>query len=123
MLRAEFEHLVAETFERLPEKFRGAIENVAVVVEDYPDRETIQKMRLRSKYDLLGLYQGVPLTQRGSWYGMTPVVPDRISLYQQNIESVSRSPEELRDKVYEVLVHEIGHYFGMNEEEIRAAGY
>jgi predicted Zn-dependent protease with MMP-like domain len=123
MLRAEFEHMVAETFDRLPERFREAIENVAVVVEDYPDLETIRKMRLRTKHDLLGLYQGVPLTHRGSWYGTSATVPDRISLYQQNIESVSRSPEELQDKVYEVLVHEIGHYFGMDEDEIRAAGF
>lgn len=115
--------MVAETFDRLPERFREAIENVAVVVEDYPDLETIRKMRLRTKHDLLGLYQGVPLTHRGSWYGTSATVPDRISLYQQNIESVSRSPEELQDKVYEVLVHEIGHYFGMDEDEIRAAGF
>jgi len=123
MERSEFEKIVEKAFEKLPDKFKSAVENVGIVVEDYPAEELVQKLRLPSKHHLLGLYQGIPLTGRGSWYGMTPVTPDKISLYQQNIEAVCRREEEIEKKVYEVLIHEIGHYFGMSEEEIRSAGY
>ena len=88
-----------------------------------PSEELVRNLRLRSKHHLLGLYQGVPLTARGSWYGTMPVVPDKISLYQKNIEAQCSTEEEIEDKIYEVLLHEIGHYFGMSEDEIRAAGY
>jgi predicted Zn-dependent protease with MMP-like domain len=83
----------------------------------------VQQLRLRSKHDLLGLYRGIPLPQRGTWYGATPVLPDRISLYRKNIEAGVRSDEELAARIREVLIHEIGHYFGMSEKEIRQAGY
>ena len=118
-----FEKIVEKTFERLPDKFREAIENVGVFTEEYPTQEIVEKMHLPSKYHLLGLYQGVPLPQRGSWYGMTPISPDRISLYKNNIEAQCRSDKEIEEKIFEVLIHEIGHYFGMSEEEVRAAGY
>ncbi|MBI1803511.1 MAG: metallopeptidase family protein [Ignavibacteriae bacterium] len=118
-----FEKIVERVFDRLPDKFREAIENVGVFTEDYPSEELVHKLHLPSKYHLLGLYQGVPLTLRGTWYGMTPIAPDKISLYKQNIEARSRTDEEVEQMIYEVLIHEIGHYFGMNEEEIRAAGY
>ncbi len=123
MDRSAFENLVEQTFEKLPEKFKEAIENVGVYVEDQPDEDLAAKMRLRSRRDLLGLYQGVPLTARGTWYGMSPVIPDKITLYQKNIEAGCRTDDEIAAKIYEVLVHEIGHYFGMSEDEIRLAGY
>ena len=72
---------------------------------------------------LLGLYEGIPLTRRGAEYGVYPVVPDTITLYQKNIEAVSRSDEEVRGTIRDVLIHEIGHYFGMTDAEIRKAGY
>ena len=123
MEREEFEQLVSQAFDQLPEQFHRAIENLHVVVEDYPDGETVAQMNLRSKHDLLGLYQGIPLNRRGQWYGMVPVVPDKISLYQKNIERGDWSGQRIQEKIREVLIHEIGHYFGMTEDEIRAAGY
>jgi predicted Zn-dependent protease with MMP-like domain len=123
MDREAFEKIVERAFELLPEKFMEAIDNVGVVVEDYPNEELVHKMNLSSKHHLLGLYQGVPLSKRGSWYGMAPVIPDKISLYQKNVEAVCRTDDEIVRKIQEVLIHEIGHYFGMSEEEIRAAGY
>lgn len=123
MERAEFEKIVEEAFARLPEKFRSAIDNVGVVVEDYPTDEIVRSMGLRSRRALLGLYQGVPLTLRGTWYGTTPVAPDKISLYQKNIEAAAGTHEEIALAIEEVLVHELGHYFGMTDEEIRRAGY
>jgi predicted Zn-dependent protease with MMP-like domain len=121
--RQEFEAIVQAVYEQLPPKFKDAIENVGIVVEDYPDDNVIQVMNLRSRYDLLGLYQGIPLPKRGVWYGMSPTMPDRISIYQKNIERVCRTEEEVKSKIHEVVIHEIGHYFGMTEDELRAAGY
>lgn len=120
---AEFEQIVEKSFDLLPEKFRSAIENVGIVVEPLPTDEIVRKMHLRSRYHLLGLYQGIPLTLRGQWYGMSPVAPDRISLYQKNIEASVNGGEELEARIAEVLIHEIGHYFGMSDDEIRKAGY
>ena len=99
------------------------IENVAVVVEAFPEDELVRQMHLRSKHDLLGLYQGIPLNARGTSYGTQPVSPDKITLYQNNIEAQAGSIEEIRGLIHEVLLHEIGHYFGMSEKEIREAGY
>jgi predicted Zn-dependent protease with MMP-like domain len=121
--RSDFEKLVEQAFDRLPPKFKEAVENVGIVVEDYPSEEIVRNMRLRSKRQLFGLYQGVPLPHRGTWYGMSPVSPDKISLYQKNIEAFCRDDTQIEQLVYDVLVHEIGHYFGMNDEEIRDAGY
>lgn len=123
MSREEFEAMVEKAFERLPEKFKTAFENVGIVVEDYPNEELVRKLRLRSKHDLLGLYQGIPLPSRGVGYGMAPSMPDTISIYQKNIEAQSRTVAEIEQLVYDVLVHETGHYFGMNEAQIRKAGY
>jgi predicted Zn-dependent protease with MMP-like domain len=123
MDQVSFENIVEQTFERLPDQFKKAIENVGVLVEEYPDEEIVSKLRLRSKHDLLGLYQGIPLTRRGANYGTTPISPDKISLYKPNIEAHCRNDREVSEKIYEVLIHEIGHYFGMNEAEIRAAGF
>ncbi|HLX13473.1 MAG TPA: metallopeptidase family protein [Bacteroidota bacterium] len=123
MERKDFERLVEDAFEDLPDQFKDAIENVGVVVEDYPSDELAKSMGLRSRHDLLGLYQGIPLTKRGTWYGMYPAAPDKISLYQKNIEAVAGSDSQLRKKVREVLIHEVGHYFGMTDEEIRKAGF
>ena len=117
----EFLATVERTFELLPEQFREAIDNVSIAVEDYPTPEIVSSMKLRSKHELLGLYQGTPLPHRGTWYGMSPVVPDRISLYKANIERESRG--DLEGTIRETLIHEIGHYFGMSEDEIRDAGY
>jgi len=123
MDREAFEKLVERIFEHLPDKFRSSIENVRIIIEDYPSDSLTQQLRLSSRDQLLGLYQGVPLPNRTSWYGRSPVVPDTISLYQKNIERRSRTDEELERNVRETLMHEIGHYFGMTEEEIRSAGY
>lgn len=120
---ASFEKLVDQVFVRLPEQFRAALENIAVFVEDYPTDEIVRNMRLPSRHHLLGLYQGIPLTKRGTWYGMSPVTPDKISLYRCNILEHCAQEEDIEQRIYEVLVHEIAHYFGMDEDQVRAAGF
>ena len=120
--RKAFEELVQQIFDSLPDQFQLHMENVRIVVEDVPSYDTLEKMRVQSS-SLLGLYEGIPLNKRGTWYGMYPVVPDKITLYKSNIErGVSNTPE-LREQIRHVLIHEIAHYYGMNEEEIRSAGY
>jgi predicted Zn-dependent protease with MMP-like domain len=123
MTREEFEHIVQEAFDSLPERFRASVENVRVIVEDKESPRTRERVGVRSGSMLLGLYEGIPLTRRGSHYGMAPAIPDTITLYQRNIEAVVRTRHEVSGVISDVLIHELGHYFGMNEEEIRRAGY
>ena len=120
LTRDAFEEIAQDAYDALPDDFHDTIDNVYIVVEDYPSEETQKKMRV-SREGLLGLYEGVPLTQRGTWYGSTPVLPDRITLYQKNIEAVCREEYELELRIMEVLFHELGHYFGMDEKQVRAA--
>lgn len=120
MTREYFEEIAQHAFDSLPEAFRGRVENVQIVVEDYPSSDALDRTRA-GKYNLLGLYQGVPLPHRGTSYGMYPVGPDKITLYQKNIERVCQTDAEIEHRIVEVLFHEIGHYFGMNEEQIREA--
>lgn len=116
----EFEEIAQQAFDSLPDSITHEIDNVHIVVEDYPPPDVIQR-RGTDRYSLLGLYEGVPLTHRGTWYGASPIPPDKISLYKRNIESVCRSREEVERRITEVLFHEIGHHFGMSEDEVREA--
>ncbi len=120
MTRERFEQIAHEAFDSLPADFRNRVENVHIVVEDYPSDDALGKVK-SDRHSLLGLYQGIPLTHRGQWYGMSATVPDKISLYQKNIESVCSDEVEMELRIREVLFHELGHYFGMNEAQIRSA--
>lgn len=123
MEQRQFEELVEKSFEELPHEFKEKIENVHIIVQDFPDEEDVRSTHAGKSDLLLGLYSGVPLTKRGIGYGMYPVVPDRIKLYKANIEAVCKTDQEVIEKVKQVLIHEIAHYFGMNDSEIERAGY
>jgi predicted Zn-dependent protease with MMP-like domain len=123
LAREEFERMTQEVFDSLPAQFQQNMENVSVIVEDEPTEEILARMGIRSTQTLFGLYEGIPLNRRGTWYGMNAVVPDKISLYKQNIERGAGNEPELRARIRHVLIHEIAHYYGMNEDEVRAAGY
>ena len=116
MTRAQFTRLVEEALTEIPRRFREAMENVAVVVEDEPAPHVLAEMEVEPGDSLYGLYQGTPLTERGWGYGNT--LPDRISIYQRPIEEDCSTEEEIRNCVAETVIHEFGHYFGMSEEEI-----
>lgn len=120
MTREQFEEIAQHAFDSLPETFKRKVENVQIVVEDYPSGDALAQTR-GGKHGLLGLYQGVPLLHRGTSYGMYPVGPDKITLYQENIERVCSTNDEVEHRIVEVLFHELGHHFGMNEKEIREA--
>lgn len=117
MDRAAFEQVVEEEYNNLPQMFRETLENIRIVVEDLPPASR------RARRSLLGEYHGIPLTRRGADYGMYPVIPDTITLYQLNLEDLAAQEGDLRRHIRETLIHEIGHYFGMSEAEIRRAGY
>jgi predicted Zn-dependent protease with MMP-like domain len=117
LTRQEFEALVVLALKRLPEFFKKKMKNVDVVVEDRASRSLLSGMGLRSPVQLLGLYQGVPLDRRGFYYGN--VLPDKITLFQVPIESMCQTKEEIEEKVKEVVIHEVGHYFGLDDERLR----
>jgi len=116
MDRKNFEKLVEKAFEAIPEEYRSKMENIVIRVEDYPTPNDIEKLRITHDSLLLGLYRGVPLPKRSVWQGAG--LPDEIVIYQKDIEKICRNEKEIEDKVNEVLIHEIGHYFGLSDSEI-----
>src|SRR3990167_730532 len=120
MERYEFELLIAEGFNLLPEWVRRKIKNVAILVEDEPSLEVRQKEALAEDETLLGYYQGIPLSARGENYGVGPTMPDMITLYQKPIEEAAEEEEiEVKKVIAETIWHEFAHHFGMNENEVR----
>jgi predicted Zn-dependent protease with MMP-like domain len=108
----EFEELVADALDELPPEIAGLMDNVAIFVEDEaPDGE-----------DLLGLYEGIPLTERTSSYAGA-VMPDRISIYRRNILAVCDNADDVRDEVEITVVHEIAHHFGIGDHRLHELGY
>jgi len=117
MERKRFEELVEEALAELPEQFRERIQNLAVVVEDKPSREVYERTGSSPFSLILGLYHGVPFKHRGPFYGNLP--PDMITIYQKPIEQICSTEEEIKKKVREVVFHEVGHYFGFNDKELK----
>ncbi len=117
MDRERFKRLVEMAVEALPEEFRDRLENIAVVVEDSPSSYQLSKARLGSHHTLLGLYEGVPLTERTRSYGMVP--PDKITIFQKPIESRCRDDAEITAEIQEVVRHEIAHHFGIGDARLK----
>jgi len=124
MTRERFAEVAGEVLDHLPELFRRRIHNVAVLVEDYPPQQRPRPRAPRPRAGaagprelLLGVFVGVPRTEKSVF--QTPAGPDHIVLYQKNIEAVCRSEAEVREQIRRTLLHELGHYFGMTEAELR----
>ncbi len=120
MTEETFRQLVAEALEDLPDEIREKLDNVDVVIADWPDPTTLRKARVRHPMQLLGLYHGVPQTKRGRSYGL--VLPDKITIYRGPIERRARTTEETRDLVRRVVRHEIAHHFGIDDDRLRDIG-
>ena len=117
MTRERFKQLVEEAIDTIPARFAQEVKNVAIVIEDEPSDELLDEMEMGPDETILGLYTGVPLTERGWAHGNA--LPDRITLYQCTIEEECEDDEdEIVVAIGETLIHELGHYFGMSEEEI-----
>ena len=116
MTRDQFRRLVLEAVTLIPKRFRREMKNLALVVEDEPAAELLADMEIEPPDSLYGLYQGTPLTERRWDYGNT--LPDRITLFQKPIEEDCEDDDDVRAVIGETLIHEVGHYFGLSEEEI-----
>jgi predicted Zn-dependent protease with MMP-like domain len=114
MTRRHFEAMVEKALRKLPKDFRDRIANIAVVVEDWADEETLAEMGIEPPDTLYGLYRGVDLTARDSSYGN--VLPDVITIYQGPIEEDAADEAEMGEIVRETVVHELGHYFGLDDD-------
>jgi predicted Zn-dependent protease with MMP-like domain len=118
--RGEFERMVGDALDEIPDALASQLENVAVVVEDWPSRE--QLARLGPGHTLLGLYEGVPLTVRGP-LSYSGVAPDRITIFQGPLSRRARDVDELAAQVRVTVLHEVGHYFGMDDVRLRELGW
>jgi predicted Zn-dependent protease with MMP-like domain len=116
MDRVKFENLVDQAVRELPAEFRKKLENVIVIVEDRPS----DGMEIASGDKLVGLYEGTPLTERGF---DTPLHPDRIWIFQGPIEEVCESEEEITEEIKTTIVHEVAHFFGLDDEYLEDLGY
>jgi predicted Zn-dependent protease with MMP-like domain len=116
--RDQFERHVADALASIPRHFRDALRNIAIVVEEEPDPALLDEMGIEPPDTLLGLYQGVPLTERHWDHGNT--LPDRVIIFQGPHERDAEDEDDITVAIAETLIHEIGHYFGMSEEEIEA---
>lgn len=116
----EFEQVVGETMEHLPPQFQERLDNVAIVIEEYADPETLRLAGVRQPFDLLGFYHGIPLTARTTGYGM--VAPDKISIYRQPILHYYRTAERIREGIRHTVLHELAHYFGIDDDRLLEIG-
>ena len=116
---AAFDRLVAAAYERIPARFRRRLKNIAVRVEAEPTHAQLERSRVPQGGILLGLYEGRPLTARSVFEPFA--MPDRIIVFQGPHERMARSPEHLAQLVEDTVWHEVAHYFGMNEAQVRAA--
>ena len=121
MERKEFEKLVQEAVAELPEEFRERLQNVVIIVDDNPSTEMLEQMELLDEDGtLFGLYEGTPLTERGIG---TPLEPDRIWIFQRPIEEECDTEEEVRDEIKITIVHEVAHFFGLDDDYLEDIGY
>jgi predicted Zn-dependent protease with MMP-like domain len=117
MQREQFEALVVRAIDNLPPEFQRKLENVDIVVENWPTSRQLRQVKHSHPIQVLGLYQGVPQTRRGRRYGL--VLPDKISIFQKPIEAQCRFGDEIEAKIGEVVRHEIAHHFGLDEKTLR----
>ena len=120
LAREEFEELVGEALDELPPELAAKVSNVQVVVQDLPGTEAAGA-RLAPSALLLGLYTGIPLTHRGISY--SGALPDRITIYQDNIERVAGTPDAIRATVRRTVIHEFAHHFGIGDERLEELGW
>jgi predicted Zn-dependent protease with MMP-like domain len=119
--REEFEHAVRAAIDSIPAAFKGYMERLTIEVQDRPDRQTLEELGLRDRRELLGLYVGTPLTEQSveapSMYG------ERVIVYRHNIQRLCNSRRQLVDEIRRTVLHEVGHHFGLDEDDLDKLGY
>ncbi|MCO6436620.1 MAG: metallopeptidase family protein [Phycisphaerae bacterium] len=118
---SEFVKLVEEALRRIPDTFQSYLADVVVDVEPMPSKGDLAEMGLDDPTDLLGLYLGTPLTERSIEESMR--LPDRVIIYQRNLEAICETREEIIDEVRRTVLHEVGHHFGLDEDDLEELGY
>jgi predicted Zn-dependent protease with MMP-like domain len=122
MQRARFRELVADALDDVPEPFRRHLETIEVVVEDEPSAAALRAMGLDPRRDtLFGLYEGTPLGARALADG--PLLPDRITIFYGPLVRACRTPAAIRREIRATVIHELGHVFGLEDDELEAEGY
>jgi predicted Zn-dependent protease with MMP-like domain len=112
----QFDQLISHAMDELPQEYIRGLDNVVIVQADDPTPEQLEKMKVEPHHVLLGLYEGIPLTQRGS--GFSGMLPDKITLFKNPILAVVSNDDELREQIKRTLWHEIAHYYGLNHSHI-----
>lgn len=115
-----FDDLVVEALSSLPPPLQAVLDNIEVLTDDWPSPEQLESVGLEPGHTLLGLYEGIPKTERTSDYGM--VLPDRITIFRQPILALCDSPAEVREEVRHTVVHEIAHHFGIDDDRLHELG-
>jgi len=116
----KFEELVGQAIGQLPEAFLEKLENIDIVVADIPTRSQLKTLKERHSYSLLGLYEGVPLTERTHNYSF--VAPDKITIFQKPIEAMCRNENQIIEEIQRVVRHEIAHHFGISDDRLEELG-
>ncbi|MQG01483.1 MAG: metallopeptidase family protein [SAR202 cluster bacterium] len=119
MSREQFQNLVLQALSDLPEDVRHSLQNVDVVVDDVASMSQIVGTGIENAMDLLGLYEGIPLTER---YGYDMVLPDKVTLFQKPIESICDTQEQMAEEISKTLIHEIAHHFGLDDDHLDRLG-
>lgn len=119
--RHRFERIVERALRRLPREISERMVNVDVLVSDWPTREQLAATGIPEDETILGLYEGIPLTQRGTHYGM--VLPDRITLFRRPLEERCHSEYDLVNEVRRTVIHEVAHHFGISDERLDELGW
>jgi predicted Zn-dependent protease with MMP-like domain len=121
MERKAFESLVHEALQDLPQQFKDKLANIAIIVEDYPSDELLDRMEVPEDETLFGLFEGVPLTERGHFDA--PLYPDRVWIFQGPIEEACNSLQEIKEEVRITVAHELAHFFGFDDDTLEDLGY
>lgn len=117
--REQFQNLVLQALSDLPEDVRHSLQNVDVVVDDVASMSQIVGTGIENAMNLLGLYEGIPLTER---YGYDMVLPDKVTLFQKPIESICDTQEQMAEEISKTLIHEIAHHFGLDDDHLNRLG-
>ena len=116
MLPEKFEKIVIDAVAGMPGDFKELLDNIDICIQDWPSRTQLKSVGLHDKYDLLGLYEGTPRTQRDQNYNLA--LPDKITIFQKPLEAQCSSTKELKDEIVRTVKHEIAHYFGLDDERL-----
>ena len=122
----EFEGAIADALDMIPDEFTEDFENLVIMAQDEPDEEQLEYEGEGIETEdgtLLGLYEGISLLERADGYGMPGDLPDRITIFKKGHEALGDTREEVLEEVKRTVIHEVGHYFGMDEDEIDEMGY